>query len=238
MGNSLNRIGGHKMMKMLMTYEDFLDRVETLGFMALSPLLTGLPSLGGETPENLWHTGLDTDPWRWKDRAAEEKRLAYGCILGGHKGFVSQRMYSTFYAAYHPSLSMPERWENGIVSQRTWQVWQLFEEKGTLNISQIRQSLGVSRKEGASSVDNAIQQLQQEFYITVDGNDRKISAKGEFYGWPVNRYRRVRDWTPAGWLDISMDWSATQARELILDEGVAMSDGVTRQDLAKKLFSK
>jgi hypothetical protein len=35
-----------------------------------------------------------------------------------------------------------------------------------------------------------------------------------------------------------MDWSATQARELILDEGVAMSDGVTRQDLAKKLFSK
>jgi hypothetical protein len=238
MGNSLNRIGGHKMMKMLMTYEDFLDRVETLGFMALSPLLTGLPSLGGETPENLWHTGLDTDPWRWKDRAAEEKRLAYGCILGGHKGFVSQRMYSTFYAAYHPSLSMPERWENGIVSQRTWQVWQLFEEKGTLNISQIRQSLGVSRKEGASSVDNAIQQLQQEFYITVDGNDRKISAKGEFYGWPVNRYRRVRDWTPAGWLDLSTDRSATQARELILDEGVAMSDGVTRQDLAKKLFSK
>lgn len=221
---------------MLIKYEDFLDRVETLGFMALSPLLPGFPSLSGETPENLWHTGLDTDPWRWKDRAAEEKRLAYGCILGGHKGFVSQRMYPIFYAAFHPSLAMPERWENGTVNQRTWQVWQLFEENGTLNISQVRQSLGVSRKEGASAVDNAIQQLQKEFYITMDGNDRKISVKGEFYGWPVNRYRRVMDWAPAGWLDSSGSRSALDARELILDEGMAMSDGVTRQDLAKKLF--
>ncbi len=93
------------MTKMLMTYEDFLDRVETLGFMAFSPLLPGLPSLGGETPENLWHTGQDTDPWRWKDRAAEEKRLAYGCILGGHKGFISQRMYPVFYAVF-PSIAL------------------------------------------------------------------------------------------------------------------------------------
>ena len=221
---------------MLMTYEDFMDRVETLGFMALSPFLPGLPSLVSETPENLWHTGFDTDPWRWKDRAAEEKRLAYGCILGGHKGFVSQRMYPIFYAAFHPSLAMPERWENGTVNQRTWQVWQLFEENGMLNISQVRQSLGVSRKQGASAVDNTIQQLQKEFYITMDGNDRKISAQGEFYGWPVNRYRRVMEWAPAGWLDRSKDWSMAEARELILDEGMVMSDGVTRQDLAKKLF--
>jgi hypothetical protein len=237
MGNSLNRIGGRKMTNILVTYEDFLDRVETLGFMALSPLLPGLPSLRGETPENLWHTGLDTDPWRWKDRAAEEKRLAYGCILGGHKGFVSQRMYPIFYVAFHPLLSMPERWAVGNVNQRTWQLWQLFEEKGTLNISQIRRYLGVSRKQGASAVDNAIQQLQHEYYITMDGNDRKISAQGKFYGWPVNRYCRVLDWAPAGWLDSFKDWSVAEVRELILDEGVAMSDGVTRKDLAKKLFS-
>lgn len=225
------------MTKMLMTYKDFLDRVETLGFIALSPLLPGLPSLSGETPENLWHTGLDTDPWRWKDRAAEEKRLAYGCILGGHKGFVSQRMYPIFYTAFHPMLSMPERWAMGTVNQRTWQLWQLFEEKGTRNVSQIRQSLGVSRNQGVGAVDNAIQQIQQEYYITIDGNDRKISAKGKFYGWPVNRYRRVMDWAPTDWLDNAEDWSEAEARELILNEGVAKSDGVIRQDLRKKLFS-
>ncbi|MDY7075848.1 MAG: hypothetical protein SXV54_02885 [Chloroflexota bacterium] len=221
------------MTAMLTTYEDFIARVESLGFMALSHLLPGLPSLGDETID--WHTGLDTDPWRWKDRVAEEKRLAYGCILGGHKGFVTQRMYPIFYAAFHPTLSMPERWASGTVNRRTWQLWQLFEERGTLNTSQVRQIMGVSRKQGAHAVDTAIQQLQHEYYITVDGNERKISAKGEFYGWPVNRYCRVVDWAPVGWLDSTKDWSAEEARELILDDGVAMSNGVNRQELAKKL---
>ena len=44
---------------MLTTYEDFVARVESLGFMALSHLLPGLPSLGNETPASFWHTGLD-----------------------------------------------------------------------------------------------------------------------------------------------------------------------------------
>jgi hypothetical protein len=223
------------MTAMLTTYNDFIARVESLGFMALSHILPGLPSLGDETTESLWHTGLDTDPWRWKDRVAEEKRLAYGCILGRNKGFVTQRMYPIFYAAFHPTLSMPERWASGTINQRTWRLWQLFEEKGTLNISQVRRTMGVSRKQGASAVDTAIRQLQHEYYITVDGNERKVSAKGEFYGWPVNRYCRVVDWAPVSWLDRAKDWSVEEARELILDDGVGMSNGVNRQDLAKKL---
>jgi hypothetical protein len=203
--------------------------------MALSSLLPGLPSLIDETRESLWHTGLNTDPWRWKDRVAEEKRLAYGCILGGNKGFVARRMYPIFYAAFHPRLPMAERSASGTVSQKTWQVWQLFEEKGTLNTSQVRQILGIQRKQGASAVDRAIQQLQSEYYITVDGNERRISAKGESYGWPVNRYGRVEDWVPAGWLDGADERSSEEARELILDEGMAISKGVNRKDLAKKL---
>ncbi len=219
---------------MLTTYTDFIARVEELGFMSLSPILPGFPSLGDETPEALWHTGLDTDPWRWKDRAAEEKRLAYGCILGGHKGFVTQRMYPIFHAAFHPLMPMPERWASGTVKQRTWQLWQLFEERSTLTTGQIRQALGVSRKRGASAVDAAIQQLQHEFYITGAGSERKLNAKGEPYGWAVNRYQRVEDWAPAGWLDEAQDWSPEEARALILDDGVAISHGINRLDLAKK----
>ena len=101
-------------------------------------------------------------------------------------------------------------------------------------MSQVRQILGASRKQGIGGVEAAIQQLQREYYITVDGNERKVSAKGEFYGWPVIRYRRVVDWAPASWLDSAKDWSAEEARELILDDGVAMSKSVNRQDLANK----
>ncbi len=219
---------------MLNTYTDFVARVEELGFMSLSQVTPGFPSLGDETPEALWHTGLDTDPWRWKDRAAEEKRLAYGCILGGHKGFVTQRMYPIFHAAFHPTLPMPERWANGTLKQRTWQLWQLFEERSTLTTGQIRQALGVSHKRGASAVDTAIRQLQSEFYLTVAGSERKINAKGEPYGWAVNRYQRVEDWAPAGWLDEAKDWSPEEARALILDDSVAISNDIDRLGLAKK----
>ncbi len=219
---------------MLTTYADFLARVEELGFMSLSPILPGFPSLGDETPEPLWHTGLDTDPWRWKDRAAEEKRLAYGCILGGHKGFITQRMYPIFYAAFHPVVHMPERWANGTVKQRAWQLLQLFEESSALTTGQIRQALGVSRKRGASAVDAAIQQLQHEFYITVAGSERKINAKGEPYGWAVNRYQRIEDWAPAGWLAEAKDWSPEEARALILDDSVAISNDLDHLGLAKK----
>jgi hypothetical protein len=72
-----------------------------------------------------------------------------------------------------------------------------FLQKGDcLTTSQVLQALGVSRKKGASAIDTAVRQLQREYYITVDGSERKISAKGEFYGWPVNRYRRVVDVYP------------------------------------------
>ena len=56
------------MTAMLTTYEDFVARVESMGFIALLQLLPGLPALGSEIVDSLWHTGLDTDPWRWKDR--------------------------------------------------------------------------------------------------------------------------------------------------------------------------
>jgi hypothetical protein len=99
----------------------------------------------------------------------------------------------------------------------------------------VRQILDVSRKQGAGEVDASIQQLQKEYYITVAGNDRKVSAKGEFYGWPVIRYSRVIDWAPAGWLEDAVNWSVEGARGAILEDGLAMSAGVERQALAKKL---
>ena len=209
-----------------------------LNCLDLCPSLKSCPAFHlwlARTPENLWHTGLETDPWRWKDRAAEEKRLAYGAILGGHKGFISRRLYPLFYAAFSSSTAMEERWISGTVSRVTWQLWQLFETHDTLNISQIRKSLGISRKHGAGVGDTAVKNLQQEFYITMDGNDRKISMTGKLYGWPINRYRRVISWVPAGWLDDAEKWSQEAAREKILNQAVAISNDANPIALAKKL---
>ncbi len=221
----------------LTKYQDFLERVNELGFMTLSRNTMGLPSLSEETPRTLWHTGDEqTDPWRWKDQAAAEKQLAYGCIVGGYKGFVAARMYPLFYAAYHPAQPLQERWEEGLINQTLWHLWQQFEEHPSLNTSTARRLLSVTRKNGASRVDAALRELQRCYYITVAGDERKVGADGQPYGWPVCVYCRVTDWAPADWLAGVTGWRAEDAREAILDDAMAMSGHIHRDLLAKKLF--
>ena len=225
----------HQHMPTLTRYQDFLDRADELGFMPLSDLLPGLPSLSNETPRHQWHTGNeDTDPWRWKDRAAREKRLAYGCILGGHKGFVAARLYPLFYAACHPAESVPERRAMGQVNPITWKLWQLIEEQGSINTGTARQLLGAA-KGAAGQVDTALKSLQRTYDITVAGVEQKVSQAGVSYGWPATVLRLVTDWLPPDWIAGASAWSVTEAREAILDEGVALSRAVRRESLAKKL---
>ncbi len=221
---------------LLKKYEDFIGRVDDLGFMTLSSILPGFPSLGEETPGGNWHTGdPDTDPWCWKDRAAKEKRLAFGCILGGHKGFVSARMYPLFYAAFRPEEHMEERKSSGQISQTVWQLWWLFEEKALLATCDIRQEMGVTLKKGGSRVDNAIKELQRYYYITVAGSRRKTDKYGQPYGWPANVYDKVENWAPAEWMKPDPGLSSEEARERILGDGIAVSKNVSSKELAKLL---
>jgi hypothetical protein len=220
---------------MITNYIEFLERAEQLGYMPFSHFMPGFPSVSAESPSNIWYTGKDdTDPWRWKDRAAEEKKLAYGCILGGHKGFITGRMYGVFLAAFRPAQSLPERYDEGLVDQMVWRVWQLFDEHRKLETHRLRRLLGVS-KQGSSRLDGIIRQLQKEFSITVAGCARKVSASGELYGWASNVYQMVEDWAPEAWLREANDWDVEEARALILDEGIAMSQGIRKDNLARKL---
>ncbi len=224
-----------KIDRFLKNYNEFIERVNELGFMALSDILTGFPALTAETRRETWHTGdPDTDPWRWKDRAAEEKQLAFGCILGGHKGFVSPWMYPYFYVCCHPEETMEDRWRNGVVSPEVRELWKLFERKTLLDTSDIRHEMGVGRK-GGSKVDNAIVELQKHYYITVAGNRRKLGKSGEPYGWPANVYDKALNWAPADWLDQGSDLEKSEAGCYIIETGVKISNNVKEAALRKVL---
>lgn len=223
----------------LMKYEDFINRVEELGFLAFSKILDGLPSLTSETPEKMWHTGdPKSDPWCWKDRAAEEKRLAFGCILGGNKGFIAPRLYPVFHAAYHPVQSMEERRFEGLISQTTWDLWKLFEEKKELDTGEIRRLMGVTKKKGSSRVDSAISELQQYFYITVAGSKQRTDKFGQPFGWHINFYNRVEDWTPPQWLQHNPPPPQPEAIQTILDLAITIGSQIDRPKLTKALCLK
>jgi len=223
-------------MPLLTQYPQFIARVEELGFMTLSRVLPGLPSLVEETPPSIWYTGdPQTDPWGWKDRAAAEKRLAYGCVIGGHKGFIAPRLYPLFYAACHPDALLDERWLAGELNQTIWQLWQLFEKKGGQDTSQVRKGMGVTASHGAGRVDSALRQLQREFYLTVTGSRRKIGKDGQPYGWAASTFAPVLGWVPPDWVSIPSSLDQPTAREEILALGQQMVGGVSRAGLAAAL---
>ena len=221
----------------LATYQDFLERVDELGFMLFMSSGSGaFPVLFEEASDKgAWTGDPDIDPWCWKDRAAEEKKVAYGCILGGQKGFVSARMYPYFYVAYQPEEFMEERWASGLINQTTWQLWQLFEEKNSLDTSEIRHAMGVTRKSGASRVETSIHQLEREYYLTVAGIRFKVGRAGQPYGWPTIVYEKVTSWAPANWMSGISNINPEEAREQILAAGIAMGKCSSRDEVAKAL---
>ncbi len=226
-------------MAILKSYNDFIDRVNELGFMALSNIHEGFPSLSSETSKNQWHTGeFDSDPWQWKDRAAEEKKLAFGCILGGNKGFVSARMYPYFYRAYKPTLSMEERWEQGVISPELWNLWKLFNDKTLMDTAEIRKDMGVTAKSGGSKLDRAIVELQKEYFITVAGNRYKLNKQGEPYGWPANIYDKVDSWAPFEWIEKTCNTNVEESRETIISTCLSICKGMDIKQLTKTLALK
>ncbi len=221
---------------MLARYSDLIETVDRLGFLPMVPVVPGFPCMRTLTPRELWHTGdPETDPWQWKDRAAEEKKLAFGCLLGGGKGFISKRLYPVFYAACHPRRSLEDQWYSGNLKPVYWKLWRLFDQKERLTTDEIRRGLGVSHSRGASRADEAVAELERTFFITNAGNRRKINQAGLPYGWPANLYEKVTTWAPADWLEGWASLRPEQAAEMILDEGEAICPGLDREELAKKL---
>ncbi len=211
-------------MKTIRTYEDFVVRVEEAGFLPLSPVLDNMPSVSTETADGQWHTGdPETDPWQWKDRIAVEKRAAFGCLIGGNKGFISPRLYPAFLRAFQPAEELEERWSQGLVKPVVWETWQQFENQSVLSTSDLHRFWKMAGKKGTSAMDGALRELQMQFRITVAGNRRKLDRFGQPCGWPSLLYERVDTWAPEDWQTAAERMDPAEARETILKAAAALA---------------
>lgn len=223
---------------MLNTYDEFLAAVEELGLLAFSPgFLPGFPTIQEHVAESQWHTGdPDTDPWQWKDRAVKEHRLAFGCVLGGSKGFLSQRLYPLFVAACRPGDDLETRFAHGTVSRSAMDLSRLFAPGVVLDTSEIRQRMGVKKGKGVSKVDSAMAVLQREFVVAVCGSRRKTGKDGKEYGWAVNTYCLAEDWA-GDWLAEPLP-GKQEARELLYDHFAGLPGDFDLDKLETLLYGK
>ncbi|MEG0766670.1 MAG: hypothetical protein RR482_03045 [Clostridia bacterium] len=195
----------------IQTYTEWIEALNTLGFMLFSGDETGLLTLGTLTHPDAWHTGdQETDPWAWKDRLVAEHRGVCARILHGRQTFVSFAWYPHFLAAFRPETSLEVRYAMGVLDATTWRMAQLFQTRSEWARHELTRALDVTGKEKAR-FDRALTALQREMAITASGQTQRTAYNGAPMGWPSMTYMRTEVWARPEDLEAASCLSKAQA---------------------------
>ena len=75
------------------TFDEACDVIEQLGILPLSSFIPNHPSLVSITRDEAWHTGMESDPWLWRDFFAGEGVAAYGRFIASKPIFISKQLF-------------------------------------------------------------------------------------------------------------------------------------------------
>lgn len=181
--------------KTIRCYEDFIQ----------SLILTGM-SMGGPNDEHVfslcnyfgeeieWHTEKpDTDPWEWRMRVLNERDdIAYGKLFFKKSGFITRDWFPYFYAARRDKTSLEDAYGDGKISQPAKIIYEILKEERTMPLHLLKLAGGFS-KENKAAFERGLTELQMKMYITMCGQKRKLSGKGEEFGWSSTVFCLVED---------------------------------------------
>ena len=179
---------------MVHNYNDFLQALANAGFSMGGGKDEGIYGIISwnwnepplyETPIR-WHTGdQETDPWEWRIRVLEEGRgIAYAKLFFKKSGYITQEWYPYFFAARRKGKTLLEAYEDGTISHFAKRIYDVVAEKIMVPAHDIKQIAGFT-KEDKPGFDRALTELQMAMFITMSGNQQRLSLKGEEYNtWP------------------------------------------------------
>lgn len=181
--------------KTIRCYDDFIK----------SLFMTGM-SMGGPNDEHVfslcnffgdeieWHTEKpDTDPWEWRMRVLNERDdIAYGKLFFKKSGYITKDWFPYFYAARRDKTSLKEAYAEGKISQPAKLIYEILKEERTMPLHLLKSAGGFS-KENKAAFERGLTELQMKMYITMCGQKRKRSEKGEEYGWSSTVFCLVED---------------------------------------------
>jgi hypothetical protein len=219
-------------------YDDFVEKVCELGFlMPKDKDIKGFPILEDFVTEKQWWTNdSDIDPWLWKDRVAEEKRLAYGAFFNGKKGYIAPDFFPIFIDAFRPKTSMEERYESGKLGIYEWKFWCLLtNEDRPVGTHEYRRLIDTGEKK-KNALDTAVVRLQTTFDVTIARNMDMLDKEGHPYNKAVV-FDKVDKWMPSQWLSFNPPMSHNEAVETIYSRLIEVSKGLDLEQV-EKLFRK
>jgi hypothetical protein len=133
-----------------------------------------------------WHTGEDTDPWRWRMRALSEKSdIAYAKVFLNKGGFIARQWYPYFLAIRRGGRSFGELYADGLLNAMAQRVYSAIDGSGQIAYHEIKRAIGIKRVD-ESKFAAALVQLQMYMLLTICGETYHINKQGMPYGWAVN----------------------------------------------------
>jgi hypothetical protein len=177
---------------LIKNYHDFVTSLLNAGFSMgggnSEGIFSVIPWSWNEAPPNetpiRWHTGdPETDPWEWRIRVLEERDdIAYAKLFFNKSGYITKEWYPYFLAVRRGGRSLIEAYEDGMVSSFAKRIYDVVSNSEAIPLHEIKQIGGFSRADSLK-FERALVELQSKMFVTMCGSQRKISKKGEAYGW-------------------------------------------------------
>ncbi|MCL2361991.1 MAG: hypothetical protein FWC73_09290 [Defluviitaleaceae bacterium] len=179
---------------MIRNYDDFVAKLLEVGFAMgggnSEGIYTIVPWNWNEEPPLdspiRWHTeDKETDPWEWRIRVLEERDdIAYAKMFFKKSGFITKRWYPYFLAARRGGLDFEETYAEGTVSHFAKRIYDVISAHDRLPLHDIK-TLGEFTRDEKAGFDRALTELQMKLFITMCGNQYRISKSGELNrNWP------------------------------------------------------
>jgi len=186
-----------------------------------------------ETPVS-WHTEiLETDPWEWRMRVLNERSdIAYSKLFFNKSGYITQEWYPYFLSARRKGQSFKEAYFDGKISHTAKRIYELIEQHDALPAHFIKQECGFA-KEDKSKFDRAMVELQMKLYITMCGNARKLSLKGEEHGWASNVFCTVERFWDKSVIEKASEISPEKAIETITEQIYTLNPAAEEKKIRK-----
>lgn len=176
------------------TYQDACDVVENLGILPLSSFIPGHPSLVSITRPEAWHTGMDSDPWLWRDRFAMEGVAAYGRFLGDKPLLISREMFPIVHCSLAQSETVEERYAAGLLAKATLRIYNCIRENDDIDVRTLRKLTGMQHSSDKSEFDRSLNELQNTAEVVISGISERLNPQGNKSGWNSTCYLLADTW--------------------------------------------
>ena len=176
------------------TFEEACEVVEHIGILPLSSFIPDHPSLVSITRDDAWHTGLDSDPWLWRDRFAGEGAAAYGRFLAGKPVLISRQLFPLVKCALTPSERVAGRYAAGKLAKSAITIFECIRENDGIDVKRLRMLTGMQQTSDKRAFDRSLTDLQSTTDIVISGISDRLNEHGNKSGWNSTCYILADRW--------------------------------------------